>query len=127
VDEDADGDGIPVVNNLRFPGQYFDEETGLHYNYHRDYDPATGRYLEADPMGIQRGMDHLYLYAFGSPIRFVDRGGLDPGDVFDSLPAAILDALDYAHKQALSTEREYGGWISWTWVKPFLSCKSSEA
>ncbi|MFY0104376.1 RHS repeat-associated core domain-containing protein, partial [Acinetobacter baumannii] len=37
--------------NLRFPGQYYDQETGLHYNYFRDYDPSTGRYVESDPIG----------------------------------------------------------------------------
>ena len=41
-----------ITNNLRFPGQYEDEETRLHYNYHRYYDPRTGRYLRADPIGI---------------------------------------------------------------------------
>ncbi len=38
-----------ITNNLRFPGQYYDEETGLHYNYFRDYEPMIGRYVEADP------------------------------------------------------------------------------
>ncbi|MEV0924591.1 putative T7SS-secreted protein [Streptomyces spongiicola] len=37
---------------LRFPGQYFDPETGLHYNFHRHYDPETARYLSADPLGL---------------------------------------------------------------------------
>ena len=41
-----------VEQNLRFPGQYLDRETGLHYNYYRTYDPAIGRYISADPIGI---------------------------------------------------------------------------
>lgn len=41
------------VYNPRFPGQYFDKETGLHYNYYRDYDPQTGRYIESDPIGLR--------------------------------------------------------------------------
>ncbi len=42
-----------VVSNFRFPGQYYDQETGLHYNYHRYYDPRTGRYLRPDPIGLE--------------------------------------------------------------------------
>jgi len=52
-----------VVNNFRFPGQYYDEETGLHYNYHRYYDPRTGRYLTPDPIGHQHNELNLYTYA----------------------------------------------------------------
>jgi RHS repeat-associated protein len=40
---------------LRLPGQYYDQETGLHYNYHRTYDPATGRYIQSDPIGLGGG------------------------------------------------------------------------
>jgi RHS repeat-associated protein len=76
VDEDPDGDGIAVTCNLRFPGQYFDAETGLHYNYHRDYDPETGRYVEADPVGIERGGNHSYIYAHGNTSRWDDPSGL---------------------------------------------------
>ena len=54
-DEDPDADGTRFTLNLRFPGQYFDRETGLHYNYYRDYDPATGRYVESDPIGLAVG------------------------------------------------------------------------
>ena len=64
-----------VENNLRLPGQYYDKETGLHYNYLRDYDPATGRYVESDPIGLQGGMN-LYTYVGGSPVNFTDPLGL---------------------------------------------------
>jgi RHS repeat-associated protein len=75
VNEDADGDGQIVVNNLRFPGQYFDAETGLHYNYHRVYDPETGRYLQPDPIGLAGGLN-LYPYVDGDPVSRIDPDGL---------------------------------------------------
>jgi RHS repeat-associated protein len=43
-----------ITNNLRFPGRYFDAETGLNYNYYREYNPIIGRYVEADPIGLRR-------------------------------------------------------------------------
>ena len=64
-----------VVNNHRFPGQYYDQETGLHYNYHRYYDPRTGRYITPDPIG-QVGGINLYPYAENNPINLIDPLGL---------------------------------------------------
>ena len=62
--------------NLRFPGQYFDAETGLNYNYFRDYDPKTGRYVESDPIGLNGGLG-TYTYVGDSPIRYMDVLGED--------------------------------------------------
>ena len=89
-----------IATKLRFPGQYFDEETGLHYNYFRDYDPSLGRYIQSDPIGILRdysdpqmqvaismgiplqtfgsggGLNHLYGYVDQNPLSNIDPFGL---------------------------------------------------
>ena len=62
--------------NLRFPGQYADQETGTFYNYFRDYDPSTGRYIQSDPIGLQGGLN-TFAYAYDSPLRCFDPKGLD--------------------------------------------------
>jgi RHS repeat-associated protein len=74
VDEDPDGDGKKVIMNLRFPGQYFDEETGLHYNYFRDYYAGIGRYIEPDPIGLEGGVN-LYSYVLNNPVNHIDPDG----------------------------------------------------
>ncbi len=63
-----------VINNLRFPGQYFDEETNTYYNYHRNYNPNTGRYIQSDPIGLAGG-SNTYAYVYSSPGNYVDPYG----------------------------------------------------
>jgi len=60
---------------LRLPGQYFDKETNTHYNMRRDYDPAIGRYIQSDPIGLRGGLN-TYLYVGGDPLRHIDPLGL---------------------------------------------------
>jgi len=64
--------------NLRFPGQQYDAVVGLHYNYFRDYDSASGKYVKSDPIGLHGGVN-TYAYVQGDPIRKIDPKGLVPG------------------------------------------------
>jgi RHS repeat-associated protein len=61
---------------MRFPGQVYDATTGNHYNYFRDYDPKLGRYMQADPIGLNGGLNR-YRYVFGNPLSLIDPLGLN--------------------------------------------------
>jgi RHS repeat-associated protein len=79
-----------VVNNFRFAGQYFDQETGLHYNYFRYYDPQTGRYLRPDPIGLAGG-NNLFVYTNANPINFIDPLGLET--LYDRIHPSFLEDI----------------------------------
>ncbi len=74
VNENPSGLGT-FTYNLRLPGQFYDSETGVNYNYFRDYDPAIGRYVQSDPIGLRGGVN-TYLYALASPTHWRDSLGL---------------------------------------------------
>jgi RHS repeat-associated protein len=83
-DSDAFGATMPNENptslgsfvyNLRFPGQQFDAVVGLHYNYFRDYDPESGRFVSSDPIGLLAGIN-TYAYVGASPLMRADKFGL---------------------------------------------------
>ena len=70
--------------NLRGSNQYFDAETGLHYNWHRYYKPSTGRYLTPDPIGLAGGLN-LFSYVQNDPVNYIDPEGLSPAGAFIKL------------------------------------------
>jgi RHS repeat-associated protein len=82
ADEDPDGNGTRLRFDLRFPGQQYDAATGLHYNYFRDYEPGTGRYVESDPIGLRGGMS-TYVYGGADPFSTFDPRGLAPTELSD--------------------------------------------
>ncbi|MGJ7902663.1 RHS repeat-associated core domain-containing protein [Lysobacter sp. 1R34A] len=73
--QDPDLDGVEFVFDMRYPGQRYDEASRLNYNYFRDYDPESGRYVRSDPIGLRGGIS-TYAYADGAPMDSVDFYGL---------------------------------------------------
>jgi RHS repeat-associated protein len=81
VQTDPDGDSVHIALDLRFPGQVYDAESGLHQNLFRTYDPDVASYLESDPIGYSTHA-HAYNYADNQPMKWIDPTGLIrlPGD-----------------------------------------------
>jgi len=75
ANEDPDGDGVAFGFALRFPGQQATPESGLNYNYQRDYDAGVGRYVQSDPIGLKGGMS-TFSYVNGNPAGAIDPLGL---------------------------------------------------
>lgn len=85
--QDPDGDATPLVFDMRFPGQRYDVDTGLNYNYFRDYDSGSGRYIQSDLIGLDAGVA-TYLYVLGNALTKRDPLGLytdRPGEYCDPI------------------------------------------
>jgi RHS repeat-associated protein len=110
-DEDPDSDGSAFVFDLRFPGQRYDAVTGLQYNYRRDYDPESGRYIQVDPIGLAGGINP-YLYANASPLRYTDPTGTNPWllPVITAAVGAVGGAVGDTAAQLLGMYRS--GWCA---------------
>jgi RHS repeat-associated protein len=79
-----------ISQNLRFPGQYYDAETGLHYNMHRYYSPKLGRYLTPDPLKKYSRYPqpyNTYAYAVNNPVKSKDPLGL--ASVTNNMPYPV--------------------------------------
>jgi RHS repeat-associated protein len=121
ANDDPDNDGVKVSMNLRFAGQYFDQESGLHYNYHRYYDPLTGRYVTSDPIGLAGGLN-TFGYANANPIHYSDPYGLaaqpapNPGPVIRPVPGTPTTFPNVG----IPANRPIGPGPLW-WLLPFRS------
>ena len=110
----------PIEMNLRMPGQYFDEESGLFYNYFRNYQPNQGRYTQNDPIGLEGGMNR-FGYVGGNPLSYTDPYGLNPvagayagagaGSVFGPVGTVVGGVIGAG----------VGAWIGWNVVGPMLA------
>jgi RHS repeat-associated protein len=100
---DAGSTAQAAEMNLSLPGQYRDTETGLHDNWHRTYNPKTGRYLQPDPLGYPDGPDP-YLYAGGDPVNKVDPMGLYQVDThyYMTFFLAVIAGMDVQAAQTIA-------------------------
>jgi RHS repeat-associated protein len=98
------------VLNLRYPGQYYDAETGTNYNMFRTYEPATGRYLQPDPLGQAAGPS-LFVYVGSNPLSHIDPLGLCDNEV-DRCKKVKQDAIEEcSDKELPTTDRTDQAWV----------------
>ncbi len=95
------GAALPIIDTddpgLRFPGQWAEGETGLLQNWHRDYDPPLGRYIEADPLCLDAGQS-LYGYVRQDPLGWIDPEGLKLSKEAKKIKREFKEAIDKLFK-----------------------------
>ncbi|EJU7772164.1 RHS repeat protein [Salmonella enterica subsp. salamae serovar 4,12:e,n,x:1,6] len=111
---------------IRLPGQQYDEESGLHYNRHRYYDPGQGRYITQDPTGLMGGWN-LYTYPL-NPITDIDPLGLitcgvDIGDPGELLRCKMVENNCISKCSFTSLPTKNNGFAFWNCVN---ECKASQ-
>lgn len=116
-----------------------DAETGSHYNYFRDYEPQTGRYVQSDPVGLEGGAN-TFLYANANPLKFVDHLGLSPwrpderwANCSDEDMRECEAICGLSGRKVESCRRKWikateitGGEVARGWKPSTLSCKCEE-
>jgi len=93
--------------NLPFAGQLFDGQAGVHYNYFRGYDPAVGRYIESDPIGLSGGVN-TFAYVESNPLSLIDPEGLAGCE--DNQQCEELSRIDTDTCNAITKRRGKKGW-----------------
>lgn len=110
-DQDADNDGVTFALDMRFPGQRWDENSGAFHNGYRDYDPAIGRYLQSDPIGLGDG-PATYTYVGSGPLT-----GLDPlGLATMTMPAGASPMINWGQLRFVAGRLGgvgFAGWAGW--------------
>jgi len=91
-----------ITNNLRFPGQYFDQETELYYNWHRYFDSAAGRYIKPDPLGLKVWIN-LFSYVKNNPLRRRDPQGLEDNSQYRSYGGGFSASLIWSVSTGVKT------------------------
>jgi RHS repeat-associated protein len=114
------------VYHPRLPGQIYDPETNLHYNYFRNYDPLIGRYIQSDPVGLAGGIN-TYAYVGGNPLSYVDPNGLNPlagayggagvGSAFGPVGTVVGGLVGAG----------VGAWLGWNVVGPMFAKPPADA
>ncbi|HDR9201852.1 TPA: RHS repeat-associated core domain-containing protein [Burkholderia vietnamiensis] len=116
--------GVTPRNPLRFQGQQFDEETGLHYNRLRYYDPQLGRLISEDPIALQGGINK-YQYA-PNPVTYIDPLGLAKGKCVICWYNHIGGATRHSRSLRNASAAEFASaddsspmnWCGYRWIDP---------
>jgi RHS repeat-associated protein len=124
--KDPDLDGQAFDFSLRFPGQRYDAESGLHQNVQRDYDAQIGRFVTSDPLGLAGGIS-TYSYVKGNPLSLIDPDGLQmvlppPAPVVAGSSSAVV-AYDSDGMGASGQQWDFGPKINAEGLKNALKAK----